>query len=436
MRLLKSIYKHKGLRKSIAISLLSIAIGLQSIAVISLKATATTTKSVTEKEVVNTYVTIASMTYNDAYETGQKLYESVTSFLDNPNAVSLEKTRAAWKHARKFYQQTEVFRFGTPEVDAWEGRVNSWPLDEGLIDYVDHKTYAVSEENPYTMANIIANPEFKHGGKLINAQTITENTIEALHEVDGIESNVATGYHAIEFLLWGQDLNGFKPGAGARLASDYSLKSCTNKNCDRRRDYLRVATELLVSDLKVMKEGFSESGAIRKSIQSLKPKEAISRMFKGMGSLSYGELAGERIKLGLMLNDPEEEHDCFSDNTHASHYYNTVGIDNVYRGRYVSVNGQVFRGPSLSALVAQENSSENLSMLNLLTYTHVKFRSLYDQGESGVSYDTLLNPGNKEGKKILTDLVDALAKQTKGFEKVIEVLGLGGVAIESSDALK
>ena len=27
-----------------------------------------------------------------------------------------------------------------------------------------------------------------------------------LHEIGGNEANVATGYHAIEFLLWGQDL--------------------------------------------------------------------------------------------------------------------------------------------------------------------------------------------------------------------------------------
>ena len=41
-----------------------------------------------------------------------------------------------------------------------------------------------------------------------------------------------------------------------------------------------------------------------------------------------------------MLNDPEEEHDCFSDNTHNSHYYDGLGIQNVYLGDYVRVNGE------------------------------------------------------------------------------------------------
>ena len=71
-----------------------------------------------------------------------------------------------------------------------------------------------------------------------------------LHEADGVESNVATGYHAIEFLLWGQDLNGHGDGAGNRPASDFATgAACTGGNCDRRGAYLRAATELLVSHL-------------------------------------------------------------------------------------------------------------------------------------------------------------------------------------------
>ncbi len=68
-------------------------------------------------------------------------------------------------------------------------------------------------------------------------------------------------------------------------------------------------------------------------------------MLTGMGSLAYGELAGERIRLGLLLNDPEEEHDCFSDNTHNSHYYDALGIKNVFMGQYGRVNGELVGGP-------------------------------------------------------------------------------------------
>ena len=63
--------------------------------------------------------------------------------------------------------------------------------------------------------------------------------------------------------------------------------------------------------------------------------KGLSTILIGMGSLSYGELAGERMKLGVMLHDPEEENDCFSDNTHASHYNDARGIRNVYPGRAI-----------------------------------------------------------------------------------------------------
>ncbi len=141
-----------------------------------------------------------------------------------------------------------------------------------------------------------------------------------LHEADGVEANVASGYHAIEFLLWGQDLNGTGPGAGARPYTDFAQgDGCTGGNCDRRAAYLAAATELLVSDLEYMAAAWAPGGAGRAAVTA-DPQAGVLAMLTGMGSLSYGEQAGERMKLGLMLNDPEEEHDCFSDNTHNSHY--------------------------------------------------------------------------------------------------------------------
>ena len=112
--------------------------------------------------------------------------------------------------ARKVYQQTEVFRFGNPIVDDWEGKVNAWPLDEGLIDYVDITNYYPTE-NDFSNFNVISNRALKVEGRLVDASTIDSNLLEnKLHEIGGNEANVATGYHAIEFLLWGQDLKRHK----------------------------------------------------------------------------------------------------------------------------------------------------------------------------------------------------------------------------------
>ena len=217
-------------------------------------------------------------------------------------------------------------------MDDWEGKVNAWPLDEGLIDYV--QVAESDTENKLYNLNVISNKYFKVSGKTIDANLIDKNLLEnILHEADKIEANVATGYHAIEFLLWGQDLNGMNHGAGERPYTDYDLKNCTNSNCERRANYLRVVSALLNDDLEDMVNYWKENGEARLSILS-NIDVGIESIIQGIGSLSYGELAGERIKLGLLLNDPEEEHDCFSDNTHNSHFYNQVGIVNVFYGKY------------------------------------------------------------------------------------------------------
>src|SRR5690606_31303789 len=248
-----------------------------------------------------------------------------------------------WIKARVPYMQSEVFRFGNPVVDEWEGQVNAWPLDEGLIDYVEGD-YQHALGNPGATANIIANSEIRVGEDVIDASQITPELLASLNELGGSEANVASGYHAIEFLLWGQDLNGTEAGAGERPASDFS----TAEHAERRGAYLEAASDLLVADLEEMVGNWGDEGAARTALADT----GIATILTGMGSLSFGEVAGERMKLGLLLHDPEEEHDCFSDNTHVSHLYDAVGIRNVYLGSYKRTDGSLVEGASMSALIA------------------------------------------------------------------------------------
>ena len=166
--------------------------------------------------------------------------------------------------------------------------------------------------------------------------------MRSLHEIDEVEANVATGYHAIEFLLWGQDLNGTDAGAGNRPPRT-SSGHCTGGNCDRRIAYLTTAADMVVADLEEMVGYWGEGGEARAAVTG-NPDDGLRAMLQGLGSLSYGELAGERMKLGLLLHDPEEEHDCFSDNTHNSHYYDIAGMLAVYDGRYQRVDGSMVEG--------------------------------------------------------------------------------------------
>ena len=391
--------------------------------------------AVTEAEVLTTYANIAEAGYADSLATAKALQAAVQALISSPSADTLHAARSAWLAARVPYQQTEVFRFGNPIVDEWEGRVNAWPLDEGLIDYVD-ASYGQSEENPLSTLNVIASARLSIAGTDIDATAITPDLIKStLHEADGIEANVASGYHAIEFLLWGQDLNGTNPGAGARPHTDFIAgEGCTGGHCDRRAAYLTAATDLLVADLEEMVAHWAAGGAARAAVTT-DARQGVQAMLTGMGSLSYGEQAGERMKLGLMLNDPEEEHDCFSDNTHNSHYYDGLGIRNVYFGSYTRPDGSIVSGPSLSDLVASRDSAVDSQLKAELDASVAALQALKAAADAGFAYDQMLAAGNKDGEALIMGAVNALVTQSASIERAVSVLGLGGAAFEGSDSL-
>lgn len=386
--------------------------------------------------VVKTYADIAEAGYSDSLATARRLQAAVQTLVDQPSPEALAAAKQAWLQARVPYQQTEVYRFGNAIVDDWEGKVNAWPLDEGLIDYVDPGYGGATDENPLAALNVIANEKIQIGGEEIDATVITPALLEEkLQEAGAIETNVATGYHAIEFLLWGQDLNGTEPGAGARPWTDYARgDACTNDNCDRRGAYLTAATELLVSDLDWMAKQWGAEGEARKAVTG-NPDAGVVAMLTGMGSLSYGEQAGERMRLGLMLNDPEEEHDCFSDNTHNSHYYDGIGIRNVYLGHYVGVDGRVIEGASLADLTKAADPTVDADMRAALTTTIERLGELKIVAESGTAYDQMLDANNVVAGAVIQRAVDALVAQTKEIERVVAVLKLDQIAFEGSDSL-
>lgn len=390
----------------------------------------------TAGQVLDNYANIAQATYGDALTTAKDLQKAIAKLLEAPNDVNLAAARNAWIAARVPYQQSEAFRFGNKVVDDWEGKVNSWPLDEGLIDYVDASYGTDNPENPLFIANIIANTTLKIGGETVDTTTITKELLaDKLQEAGGVEANVATGYHAIEFLLWGQDLNGTDAGAGIRPATDYDLKNCTGGHCDRRATYLKIVTDLLVDDLTDMHQKWDKNGEARKAATGDGAKGGLATIFTGMGSLSYGELAGERMKLGLLLHDPEEEHDCFSDNTHNSHYFDVIGIRNVYLGAYKRTDGSEVKGPSVSDLVRAKAPQADAAVRKAIETTVEKMAVLKKRAEGGERYDQMIGQGNTEGNAVVQAAIDALIAQAKEFERVMVVLDLGSAHFEGSDSL-
>lgn len=394
--------------------------------------------TVSADAVVNHYADLAHANYADALKAAQALNERIDELLANPTAETLSAAKQAWLQARVPYQQSEVFRFGNAVVDDWEGQLNAWPLDEGMIDYVEGDDYQHELGNEGATANIIANEKITVGGETLDVSAITPELLADLNEIGGSEANVASGYHAIEFLLWGQDLHGFEAGNGERPVSDYQTgDDCTHGHCDRRGSYLDAVSDLLVDDLEWMVAQWAPEteGNYRQELLAEGDQEGLRRMLFGMGSLSLGELAGERLKVALEANSFEDEHDCFSDNTHNSHYYNGQGIQNIYTGSYQRLDGSVVEGASLQDLLSQQNAELADTLHEQLEATMARLDAIKEAAEaesSPMAFDMMIAPGNEQGSELINEAILTLVAQTGSIEQAAGELGV--TSLQPDDA--
>ncbi|CAB5677449.1 imelysin family protein [Comamonas aquatica] len=284
--------------------------------------------------VVQHYSTLVYANYSDTIAAAQQMQKAIHAFLAKPSPATQNAARKAWLDAREFYGQTEAFRFYDGPIDnadGPEGQINAWPMDESYVDYV------VGDDN----AGLINNRKLP----------ITKERLAALNEHDG-EENISTGWHAIEFMLWGQDLDDHGPGA--RPYTDFV--DGKKPNADRRRAYLKVVTELLLDDLQSVADQWKPG--VKNNFRAPFDQggdESLRKVFIGLGSLSRGELAGERLEVAMASRDQEDEHSCFSDNTHRDAVTNAQGIQNVWLGHYQRRNGTVLQGPGLRDWVAAQD---------------------------------------------------------------------------------
>ncbi|GAA6153610.1 imelysin family protein [Pseudoteredinibacter isoporae] len=410
-----------------------------SVCAASLFSAQTLAEKPSAESVVQHYSDLAHAIYEDSLLTAQQLQVAIDEFLSKPSAEGLLSAKAAWKAARVPYQQSEVFRFGNPVVDDWEGQLNAWPLDEGLIDYVEQGSYQAELGNVGANANIIANTSLQLGANTLDTQKLTPELLASLNELGGSEANVATGYHAIEFLLWGQDLNGTAPGAGSRPFTDFIAgDACTGGACERRREYLRASSQLLIDDLQYMVKQWDKTVAdnYRAELLAMSAKRGLSRMLFGMGSLSLGELAGERLKVALEANSPEDEHDCFSDNTHYSHFYNGLGIRNVYTGEYQRSDGRRLSGPGIMALLVTKDETLANNVLSSMNKSQASLQKLVDSAErkdSPEAFDQLIAEGNTRGAKLINASIQDLVAQTQQIELAAKSLGIDNLNPDNAD---
>ncbi len=321
---------------------------------------------VTVQSVGTQYADLAYVMYDDAYLAAVDLQAAIQAFTNNPSNETLTAAKQAWIKARQFYSITEGFRFYEGPIDGVafdniEVRINAWPIDEQYIDYI------ASDASAGIMNDLDTYPTF-------NATTLMDR-----NNVGG-EKNISTGFHAIEFLLWGQDLSS-GPGGGTRPYTDY-LDSDTASNQSRRRDYLRYLASILVNDLAFVRSEWAATGGnYRDTWNALPATTRLANMINGIGVLSGAEMAVERL-IGLDTQDKEEEQSCFSDTTRDDYINNVKSLQAIYYGKTTRYNGSTFAVPSLYALAKNANPdlAETIhSELNRALATAQSLQDPFDQ---------------------------------------------------------
>lgn len=282
-----------------------------------------------KQKVVGQYVKLVRASYDDSIEGAKALQAAVQTLVDEPSAAHLDAAREAWTAARPAYLQTEAYRFYEGPIDneetGPEGRINAWPLDEAFIDYV------VDADGETLLSTGIINDREAF-------PEITTDTLIDQNE-NGSETNIATGYHAIEFLLWGQDLSA--DGPGDRQYTDYvPSEEGVGVDAERRGQYLVLAAELLVDDLSFVRESWDDGAEYTVKFLANAKNESLKNIITGISYLANDEVAAERIQPAYETRDQEDEHSCFSDTTDQDMKFDVVGIANVYLGRYGDLDGE------------------------------------------------------------------------------------------------
>jgi putative iron-regulated protein len=346
---------------------------------------------------ITNYANLLHAEYEDSLGAARQLKSAIDAFLAKPSADTMQNARKAWVDSRQPYLQSEVGRYYDGPIEAIEGYINSWPIDENYIDYTR------------------ADPDAGIINQTKQFPVITREILVAANEKGG-EKNISTGFHAMEFLLWGQD---FDPnGPGHRPPSDYAAES---RNAVRRGEYLRLIAALLIEHLTLLEHEWTPGNSTnyRARLLSLPPDAALANILNGLGNLSGTELSGERLLVPYTTKDQENEHSCFSDTTHLDLVRDEIGIQNIYLGRYARDDGSTIQGPGLKALLEKVDPKLAATLETQMAESVAALKAIpppFDQAILGRDTD----PGRVAIKKAL----DALQAQTASIAKAATVLGI------------
>lgn len=320
------------------------------------------------------------------------LQGAVAKLAKKPDADSLQAARVAWATARRVYGQVEAQRFHGGPIDGVEPLLNAWPVDEVYIDYV------------------VGQPAAGLVADRAKAPVLAPMVLAELNARGG-ETNVSVGWHAIEFLLWGQDLD--PAGPGRRPWTDFADAPTGEPNASRRRQYLVVVTDQLASNLRdVARQWAAGADNFRRRFEA-EPVDAVRRMLTGAITLTSFELAGERLAVAYETRDQEQEHSCFSDTTCADLVANQQGIDAIFRHGLGEPKSH-----DLLGLIRAKDAAVAELLAARLDATHAALRAIpapFDQAFHG--------PDDAAGRVAMRRAITALEEQAEAIAIAGIVLG-------------
>lgn len=268
----------------------------------------------TKADFLKSYAEYAFNQYQRSAIAAVNLQARISDLALKPSEKTLALAKSAYTEARKAYLMTEVLRFAGGPIDRQggpEALINSWPLDEGQVDYVVGNA----------KSGIINDP--------VNYPVISATLLKEMNQKQG-ETNVTTGFHVIEFLLWGQDVSA--DGPGNRPFSDFQVGQ--GQNAERRSEYLQVVSDLLLQDLTSLVDAWNPgvtSSYFHFVTDARNEKEQFTVITKAISKFVGEELAQERLFVALDTQEQEEEQSCFSDLTHLDFLYNLAGVERLMR---------------------------------------------------------------------------------------------------------
>ena len=362
-------------------------------------------------QAITNYKAMVYANYSDVVTAAQNLKVAIDAFLNAPSDATQEAAKKAWLAARLPYGPSEIYRFYDGPIDnsetGPEGEINSWPLDENFIDYVRE------DANAGLINDVAGTPQLTTGG------------IRAVNAAVG-EAEISTGYHAIEFLLWGQDDVMPGTGPGKRPYTDYvEGEGGTASNQARRKQYLQIVTDLLVADLDSVKvqwdpksgDNFQATFGVGSEEAQ---KQAISDLLVSLGSMANAELSGERMSAAYKESNQENEHSCFSDNTAVDLLGNGMGIQNVWLGTYGSSDGA-----GLDEVVKAVDPELANKVTTDISASIAKLRTLVEYQNAGKPIDVVINtPEGSPERMTMLDAITSLKVVGKDVEDAAKALGL------------